>query len=221
MTVLGVLELVTVEERTAAEVGPAFDGGRRWEITGPTVIGRSAVADVTLALPALSRQHVELVAVAGRLAVRDLGSRNGTAINGRPIGDEPVTLVDGDELVLGGSVALRFTDPMATPIRPRLGRLHGVWIDPDTDVVWLDARPLDPPLSPRQLALLRLLHDAEGDVVSRQRIVEAVWSDAEAEGVSDEAVAALIKRLRQRLADAGGTEQVEVVRHRGLRLRID
>ncbi|MEM9565733.1 MAG: winged helix-turn-helix domain-containing protein [Actinomycetota bacterium] len=218
MTILGVLELVTVHGPQTAGDAALGAPGRRWEIRGPLVVGRSTTADLTVALPALSRRHLQLIEATGRVAARDLGSRNGSAVNGRPLGQEAVILADGDELVLAGSVAFRFIDPMATPIGPRIGKLTGVWIDPDTDVVWLDARPLEPPLSPRQLDLLRLLHDADGEVVSRDRIVEVVWADAVADGVSDEAVAALVKRLRQRLGAAGRGELIEMVRHRGLRL---
>ena len=238
MTILGVLQLEAVQP---APAGPASTGGsgpdgddgpdtdaeldraigssrRRWEVNGPLVIGRAAAADLTITLPSLSRRHLELVPLTGRVAARDLGSRNGSAVNGQPLGSEPVVLADGDQLVLAGSVAFRFVDPMATPVGPRIGKLRGVWVDPDTDAVWLDARPVEPALSPRQLALLKLLAEADGRVVSRQRIVEVVWADAEADGVSDEAVAALIKRLRQRLGETGRSELVEVVRHRGLRL---
>ena len=218
MTILGVLELVTVHGPSEGDDGAIGAPGRRWEIRGPLVVGRAAAADLTVALPALSRRHLELVEATGRVAARDLGSRNGSAINGRPLGQQAVILTDGDELVLAGTIAFRFIDPMATPIGPRIGKLTGVWIDPDTGVVWLDARPLEPPLSPRQLSLLQLLHDADGDVVSRDRIVEVVWADAVADGVSDEAVAALVKRLRQRLGEAGRGELIEMVRHRGLRL---
>ena len=233
MTILGVLELVdlrapSVDDDPVGQRAGSADGstdlatpGQRWEITGRTVIGRVAAADVTIALPVLSRRHLELVEITGRVGACDLGSRNGSSINGLPLGPDPVLLADGDELVLAGSVALRFIDPMATPIGPRLGRLRGIWIDPQTEAVWLDARPVDPPLSPRQLALLRLLDEADGQPVSRQQIVEVVWADVAASGVSDEAVSALVKRLRQRLAQLGRQDLIEMVRHRGLRLVND
>ncbi|MEM7338857.1 MAG: FHA domain-containing protein [Actinomycetota bacterium] len=209
MTILGVLELLGT---------PSSTGGRRWEIHHATVVGRSGEADITINIAALSRAHAELFPLRGRVAVRDLGSRNGSARNGEPVGSEPVMLDDGDEIVLAGEVAFRFIDPMATPIRPRIGRLTGVWIDPETETVWLDARLIEPPLSPRQLALLRLLDECRGEVVTRTQIVSAVWPDVESAGVSDEAVAGLTKRLRQRLAELGRDDLIEAVRHRGLRL---
>ena len=152
--------------------------------------------------------------------IRDLGSSNGTMVNGTELAAGEVWLRSGDELVLGGAVALRFDDPSATPIVPRLGRLAGVWIDPESAAVWVDARRVEPPLSSRQLHLLRLLLDADGELVPRRRVVDEVWADVAADGVSDEAVAALVKRLRARLAETGRSGGlIDVVRGRGLRLR--
>ena len=70
-----------------------------------------------------------------RRIINDLGSRNGTFVNGAAVGTEPVRLNGGDEVVLGGVVSLRFNDPDGTMAGPRLGRLNGVWIDPDTHLV--------------------------------------------------------------------------------------
>ncbi len=152
--------------------------------------------------------------------VADLNSRNGTHLNGVAVGDEPVRLHDGDLLVLAGSLTLRFRDPMATPIAPRIGKLVGVWIDPETDSVWVDARQVEPPLSARQLRLLKLMYEADGQIVTRAEAIDAAWDDANAEGVTDDALAALIKRTRKRLADFENDEpSIEIVRNRGIRLR--
>jgi pSer/pThr/pTyr-binding forkhead associated (FHA) protein len=46
------------------------------------VLGRDPECDVVVADVTVSRRHAELRAVDGRMAVRDLGSSNGTSING-------------------------------------------------------------------------------------------------------------------------------------------
>jgi DNA-binding winged helix-turn-helix (wHTH) protein len=95
-----------------------------------------------------------------------------------------------------------------------------VWIDTETDAVWVDATRVEPPLSARQLALVKLLDANAGEVVSRTTIVDQVWADVAADGVSDEAVAALIKRLRSRLREGPtGVDYVDVIKGRGIRLR--
>lgn len=204
-----------------AESGTADPSAHRWDFAEESVIGRSAEADVVINVQEISREHLRLAPRPDGWWATDLHSRNGTFVNGDPLTADPLRLIDGDLLVLAGAVTLRFGDPMATPLAPAIGRLSGVWIDQETDAVWVDARRVEPPLSARQLALLQLLFDADGEIVTRQNAIEATWDDAHSDGVSDEALAALIKRLKKRLEPfESGAPNVEIVRHRGLRLRI-
>lgn len=68
--------------------------------SGPISIGRSPDNDVTLDDRRVSRHHADLVQSEGRWVVHDLGSTNGTALNGRLIRQGP--LRDGDRLSFGG-----------------------------------------------------------------------------------------------------------------------
>jgi len=56
----------------------------------PTVIGRSREAQLTVAHPMISRQHCEIFEVDGLLMIRDLGSLNGTLVDGRRIIEAPL-----------------------------------------------------------------------------------------------------------------------------------
>lgn len=195
--------------------------GHRLELAaGGAVLGRSTDADLTVAVAQLSRRHARFEHRDDQWWLTDLGSTNGTWVNGEPIGERPVALGDGDQIVLGGVVSVRFADDDATRRGPRIGRLVGLWLDPDTDAVWIDAVRLEPPLSARQLDLLRLLIDRSNEIVDRPTIVAEVWADVAADGVSDDAVTALIKRLRGRLDEHAGAPAVEIVRGRGVRIRI-
>ncbi len=191
-----------------------------WRLHRHTVAGRSEDADVTLGADPVSRRHFEIEFEFGQAILRDLNSRNGTAVNGTIVEPgSPRRLSDGDVVVVAGVVELTFHDPMATPTVPRLGRLAGVWIDPTNDDVWLDARLVSPPLSPRQLRLLKVLDDANGATVSRPDLIASVWDDVAAEGVTDDSVTALVKRLRQRLRETSSSgDAIEIVRGRGIRL---
>ncbi len=191
-------------------------------VLAPTgaVLGRSPDADLSISAVQLSRRHARLDHRDDQWWLTDLGSTNGTWVNGEPIGEHPVALGDGDQIVLGGAVALRFSDDDATRQGPRIGRLVGLWLDPDTDAVWIDAVRLEPPLSARQLGLLRLLIDRGSEIVDRPTIVTEVWADVAADGVSDDAVTALIKRLRGRLDEHTGAPELEIVRGRGVRLHV-
>jgi pSer/pThr/pTyr-binding forkhead associated (FHA) protein len=68
------------------------------------IIGRSASDEIVVCDPTVSRHHAELSRRAGRLRVRDLGSLNGTTVNGRPV--EVASLRRGDVLTLG-ALAIR------------------------------------------------------------------------------------------------------------------
>lgn len=190
----------------------------RWPLIDGGVLGRSPDAAISLQVAEVSREHARFEQRPNGWWIVDLDSHNGTFVGGKAVGTEPLRLKSGDTIVLAGSVELRFVDVLATPMAPRIGRLHGLWIDPESRAVWVDAQRVDPPLSARQLDLLQMLYDAEGDVVDRPSVVAKVWEDVAAEGVSDEAVSALIKRLRGRLGDYETTlTHIEVIRGRGLR----
>ena len=65
------------------------------------VIGRDD-ADLTIPDPQLSRRHAAVSASGAGVVIQDLGSANGTFVNGRRIG-EPTRLVPGDTVRLGSS----------------------------------------------------------------------------------------------------------------------
>lgn len=67
------------------------------------VIGRAAGCDLALADPFLSRQHSRFFLRGGQLFVEDLGSRNGTQVNGRPV-HGPTEVRPGDAIQISGSV---------------------------------------------------------------------------------------------------------------------
>ena len=64
-----------------------------------TVIGRQQECDLCIPLMIVSRRHCQLNRDGGELRVRDLGSRNGTYVNGQKV--EEASLNPGDELHVG------------------------------------------------------------------------------------------------------------------------
>jgi serine phosphatase RsbU (regulator of sigma subunit) len=80
--------------------GQAFD----YPFEGDSVtVGRSSASDLVLADKFLSRQHARLFLRDGAVMVEDLGSRNGTLLNGTPI-QQPTRVEMGDVIKLSGSV---------------------------------------------------------------------------------------------------------------------
>lgn len=82
------------------EVQSGRERGKRLKIDRDGVIGRDLAADYPVLDPTVSRRHAEIVRSADGWRLRDLGSSNGTELNGsRLIGDRP--LRGGDILALG------------------------------------------------------------------------------------------------------------------------
>jgi pSer/pThr/pTyr-binding forkhead associated (FHA) protein len=67
----------------------------------PVTIGRLSTNDIVLADPNVSRRHAELRRKEGRWTLVDLGSTNGTTVNGKPAREQP--LEHGDTIGFGTS----------------------------------------------------------------------------------------------------------------------
>ncbi|MYW13870.1 FHA domain-containing protein, partial [Streptomyces sp. SID2563] len=95
------------------------DAGGVHLLHGGTVrVGRSAEADVPLDDPDVSRLHCEVtVSEDGRVTVADLGSTNGTSLDGAEVHDRPVRLAPGALLRLGEST-LRLASGARPPALP-------------------------------------------------------------------------------------------------------
>lgn len=92
---------------TRAETALLLLDGKRL-LVGPAgvTLGRSRQCDVVLDDPNVSRQHAEIRPRGGSWVLSDLGSTNGSRINGRTI-EQPEVVRPGDEIELGTTV-LRF-----------------------------------------------------------------------------------------------------------------
>lgn len=70
---------------------------------GENLIGRAADAAVRISSAKVSRRHARITVAGDRAQLEDLGSRNGTFLGKRKV-SAPVTLADGDEIVIGPAV---------------------------------------------------------------------------------------------------------------------
>ena len=66
-----------------------------------TIIGRSAYCTAMVSDPSVSRIHASITQRAGAMFIQDLGSKNGTFLNGNRIGSIPVPLQVGDTVRIG------------------------------------------------------------------------------------------------------------------------
>uniref|UniRef100_A0A7S3BRH5 FHA domain-containing protein n=1 Tax=Prasinoderma singulare TaxID=676789 RepID=A0A7S3BRH5_9VIRI len=77
---------------------------------GAVVVGREAPADVTIPIVTVSSAHARLEVVGGGLEIEDLGSTNGTFIDGIELKpNTKAALTVGQELVLGDMHLAAFT----------------------------------------------------------------------------------------------------------------
>jgi hypothetical protein len=194
--------------------------GQSWTVDQDVItIGRGADCDIALPERQISRRHARIERRNQGYFLIDLGSRNGTFVNGQEI-NQPYFLQDGDEIQIALCAKLSFVGAEATvPLSFEGAAGSPVRIDKGTRRVWIRGQELTPPLSPAQYRLLDMLVDADGQVISRDEVVNAVWPDDVIDGVSEQAIDALVRRLRDRLAEISPDSQyIVTVRGHGFRL---
>ena len=194
--------------------------GERWTIdVDEFVIGRGADCQIILPERQVSRYHARITSENGKYTLHDLDSKNGTHLNGIQVkGSVPVR--DGDEIQIALCVKLLFIGTDATiPLTVEDVEQSGnMVLDKSQRAVRINNKDINPPLSLAQFRLLEVLSDAKGAVVDRESIIEAVWPGTDGIGVSEQAIDALVRRLRDRLAELDDYEYVVTVRGHGFRL---
>ncbi|MGC9469749.1 MAG: FHA domain-containing protein [Anaerolineae bacterium] len=176
--------------------------GTRWPISQESVtLGRARDCDIVLPERQISRHHARIERDAAGFVLRDLGSKNGTFVNGEAVRGQTYRLRDGDEIQLATVLQMGFVAGEATlPLADIDDIGDQLQVNKAARQVSMGRQILDPPLSPAQFTLLTLLMEADGDVVTREEVIRAVWPDA-AGGVTDQALDALVYRLRERLTE--------------------
>lgn len=200
-----------------ADEGPLK--GQRWAVSRPLILGREPNCDVVIPDRQVSRYHARVTPTAEGVILEDLGSKNGTHHNGNELG-APVMLQDGDAMQISFVQGFLFyTSDATVPLSDGAGRPGKLVLDHKSRRVWINQILLVPPLSAQQFRLLELLYENPGQVIGRVDLVTAVWGEDQAAGVSDQALDALLRRLRERLS-ALDPEQpfIDTVRGHGVRL---
>ncbi|HQV27460.1 MAG TPA: FHA domain-containing protein [Thermoflexales bacterium] len=200
--------------------------GERWLLDSDVVIIGREAGETDLLLPErqVSRKHAKIERTDTGFLLTDLESKNGTFLNGKEL-REPKMLQDGDEIQIALSVKIAFVGSDATaPLNARpisrgmKAAVRGIRLDKEGRRIFVAEMELDPPLSLQQYRLLEMLIDANGGVVPRQQLVEHVWEGESAYGVSEQAIDALVRRLRDRLAERDPEhDYIVTVRGHGLR----
>lgn len=180
--------------------------------TFPFIIGRARECDYVIDTTDISRQHAQLTFDHQHVILRDLGSTNGTFLNSdRIIPHRNYRLRANDVLRFANSSHLIFDDPSTTAqLNVQAVINEGLHLDDATAQAYVRGQIIDPPLSPSQILLLQLIICNEGIVVSRDDIRQHVWGGDQR--VTDQAIDALISRLRKRLAEVDPDHEYLVTR---------
>ena len=223
-----------------AQSGPL--NGQRWTLNRELIIGRDPSCDIFIPDRQVSRHHARIFPKDTNYFIKDLKSKNGTHYNGTLISEEKI-LQDGDIIQIAFIQQFLYissdaTLPLAEKIFPTQVtenqinqnemvnrkllidlRSRRVWITQRTESGEFVDNEIIPPLSLSQFRLLNALYQKQGQVVSRQEIIEAVWEGKQAFEVSVQALDALIRRLRHRISDIDPSQEyIVTVRGHGLRL---
>lgn len=197
--------------------------GKRWTLKTELMIGREPDCDIVIPDRQVSRHHARITLDKKGVLLEDLGSKNGTYCNGTLI-LEPSSLVDGDSISIALVHQFTFLSSDATmPIdddraAQYLG-FNGLELDARSRRVWINQLELLPPLSAPQFRLLQALFDKPGQVIARNTLIDLTWGEDEAAGVSEQAFDALVRRLRDRIAQVDPDhEYIVTIRGHGMRL---
>jgi pSer/pThr/pTyr-binding forkhead associated (FHA) protein len=211
----------------------------RWSrlhaLAAVTVIGRDAANPIAVYQVSVSRRHVELRydVDADSWTIEDLGSRNGTMVDGVPLpSGKPRALSRGALLLIGEIgfvfVADRAAIPTAAPLGHtstaqslrRIGELR-IWPPTQGGAGTAGNGDVSITLGSTQFALLRMLADRFSDADPWVRSIDLIaglpWNTAHPE---DNHVKQQVRRLRRALERLGLPDAIESRHGFGYRLRV-
>jgi DNA-binding winged helix-turn-helix (wHTH) protein len=199
--------------------------GYRWSLAKELVIGRTGTCDISITNQQVSREHARIFLSDNIAVLEDLGSKNGTFHNGKPV-TGMISLEDGDVIQIALAQEFIFLGQDATvPLAPGdfessvISYFRRIRLEKESRRTWIMNRELEPPLSALQFSFLALLSGSGGRVLSRTEVINGVWGPEQSLGVTDQALDALVRRLRERLIELDPDhEYIITVRGQGFRL---
>lgn len=217
-------DLIQSQPVLVGQGGPL--NGYRWTLTNQLIIGRTSSCDIAITNQQVSREHARIFISDANPYLEDLGSKNGTFHNGKPVTD-PTPLVDGDVVQIALAQEFIFLGQDATvPLAPGdfessvISYFRRIRLEKDSCRTWIMNRELEPPLSVLQFSFLSLLSEAGGRLLSRTEVINGVWGSQQSLGVTDQALDALVRRLRERLAELD-PDHAYIITVRGQGFRLD
>jgi hypothetical protein len=204
---------------------------------GMHVLGRIPIADIDFDNPFVSRRHAEISFNESGYSIRDLGSKNGTFVDGVRISEHPRALSGGEIVELGeGQVVATFALKAGTVTLPHAGASvgmaaaapsgtlnaaasGGLTVDLSKREVYMAGTPVVPPLTRKEFDILELLWERRGEACSKDEISARGWPERPRGSVTDQEISQCVHRIRKRVEpDPGAPRYVELMRGFGYRL---
>lgn len=206
--------------------GEPYLRGSRINLTDKQILGRSSdnfKPDIAFGNFLISRRHCMICREDDKITLCDLGSKHGTEVNGQPLNENDVRLLqDGDTIALAkGAVTLRLVASAAWDETMELGHITAVRaqlplvLDETRRECRIGSESIT--ISAKEWDFLWLLYQQPGRLISYDTIKKTVWSErAHSRSIPDvgmDEINTLIYRLRRKLGEYG--ELIRTVRGQG------
>jgi len=180
---------------------------------GETTIGRAAENELVLEGDGVSRKHARFTWDKRGFLVEDLGSKNGTLLNGSRLASQ-VAIGAGDTLVIPGWT-LKFDADEATatqsisPAAPGASAARSLLLKPETREVVVRGTAIL--LPPKEYLAITILYERAGTVVSKEALADHVWPEYNGD-VSDYNIHQVLSRLRREIEEDPAHPRILITR---------
>lgn len=162
-----------------------------------TAIGRAKDNDIVVDSVYASSHHAQVWWDGEHYVLHDLGSKNGTVLNGQRV-TEPQLLRSGDVISLPGLMLVFYADEETLTLAREESARGELRVDTKTAEVWVRNRQVS--VTAKEYLALALLYEKGGALVSKEELARHVWPEYQG-AVGDENIEQLISRLRRKLEE--------------------
>lgn len=177
-------------ERQGGRVSTAHTIGLRL-----VTIGRAADNEIVVTSDRASRHHAQVSWNGEHYMLKDLGSMNGTFLNGRQV-TVPQPLRHGDIITVAGLTLMFDAADETVADAAETPNIAGIRVDVETGEVWSGEHKVA--VTAKEFLTLALLYGRDGALVTKEELATHVWPEYQGT-VGDASIEQLVFRLRRKL----------------------